>query len=82
MSDIADAARKIPGVSATEGAIKGVLATKEDLPIKDYDKQTAQDIAGQLKNRRSAGSRVLSACDRLERKSPGPHCHGPPLTCP
>jgi hypothetical protein len=37
------------------------LATEEDLPIKDYDKQTAQDIAGQLKN-------FLRKIDAYERK--------------
>jgi hypothetical protein len=40
MTGIADAARKIPGVAATEGAIESALATEEDLPIKDYDKQS------------------------------------------
>ena len=64
MSDIADAARKIPGVAATEGAIKGVLATEEDLPIKDYDKQTAQDIAGRLKNFSQHDLRKIDAYER------------------
>ena len=45
---IADKARKIPGVAAVEGAVTGVFATEQDLPIADYDKQTAQDIAARL----------------------------------
>lgn len=64
MNDIADAARKIPGVAAAEGAVKGVLATEEDLPIKDYDKQTAQDIAGQLKNFSQHDLRKIDAYER------------------
>ncbi len=66
MSDIADAARKVPGVAAAEGAIKGVLANEEDLPIKDYDKQTAQDIADQLKN---LSQHDLRKVDTYERKN-------------
>lgn len=70
MSDIADAARKIPGVAATEGAITGALATEEDLPIKDYDKQTAQDIAGKLKNfsQHDFSQHDLRKIDAYERK--------------
>ena len=45
---IADKARKIPGVAAAEGAVTGAVATEEDLPIADYDKQTAEDIAAKL----------------------------------
>jgi hypothetical protein len=45
---ITDKARKIPGVAAAEGAITGAVATEQDLPIADYDKHTAQDIAGKL----------------------------------
>ena len=46
---IVDKARKIPGVAAIEGALAGVIASEQDLPIKDYDKQTAADIAAKLK---------------------------------
>lgn len=46
---ITDMARKIPGVAAVEGVITGVLASEQDLPIKDYDKQTAADITAKLK---------------------------------
>ena len=66
MSDIADAALKIPGVAATEGAITGALATEEDLPIKDYDKRSAEDIARKLKG---FSQRELRKIDAYERKN-------------
>ncbi|HEY5318972.1 MAG TPA: hypothetical protein VIJ20_13370 [Solirubrobacteraceae bacterium] len=45
---IADKARKIPGVVAAEAALNGALASEHDLPIVDYDKQTAPEIAMKL----------------------------------
>ena len=62
---IADHARKVPGVAAAEGAITGALAGAEDLPIKDYDKQTADDVAGRLKG---FSQRELRMIDAYERK--------------
>jgi hypothetical protein len=38
---IADQAHKVPGVAAVEGAVTGPVATEQDPPIADYDKQTA-----------------------------------------
>jgi hypothetical protein len=46
---ISDKARKIPGVAAVEGAVTGALATEQDLPITDYDRQTAADVVVRLK---------------------------------
>jgi SpoVK/Ycf46/Vps4 family AAA+-type ATPase len=66
MSGIADAARKIPGVAGAEGAVTGALATEEDLPIKDYDKQSAEDIASKLKG---FSQRQLRTIDAYERKN-------------
>ena len=65
MSGIANAARKIPGVAAVEGAVTGVLATEQDLPIKHYDKQSAEEIAGKLKG---FSQRDLRTIDAYERK--------------
>ena len=65
MSGMADAARKVPGVAAAEGAITGALATEEGLPIKDYGKQSAEDIAGKLS---SFSQRELRMIDAYERK--------------
>jgi uncharacterized protein (UPF0335 family) len=61
----ADRARKIPGVAAAEGAINGALATEQDLPIKQYDKQTAADITAKLKG---FSQRELRMIDAYERK--------------
>jgi uncharacterized protein (UPF0335 family) len=62
---IADKARKIPGVAALGGAISGVIADEKDLPIKDYDKQTAADITAKLKG---FSQRELRMIDAYERK--------------
>jgi hypothetical protein len=62
---ISDSARKIPGVAAAEGAITGALATEQDLPIADYDKQTAEDIASRLNG---FSQRELRMIDAYERK--------------
>ena len=62
---IADKARKIPGVAALEGAITGAVASERDLPIKDYDKQTAADITAKLKG---FSQRELRMIDAYERK--------------
>ena len=62
---ISDSARKIPGVAAAEGAITGALATEQDLPIAEYDKQTAEDIAARLNG---FSQRELRMIDAYERK--------------
>jgi uncharacterized protein (UPF0335 family) len=62
---IADKARKLPGVAAAEGAISGAIANEQDLPIKDYDKQTATDITAKLKG---FSQRELRMIDAYERK--------------
>jgi uncharacterized protein (UPF0335 family) len=62
---IADTARKIPGVAAAEGAVTGALATEEDLPITDYDKQSAEYIASKLNG---FSQRQLRMIDAYERK--------------
>ena len=46
---IADKARRIPGVAAVQSIVTGAFATERDLPIADYDKQTADAIAARLK---------------------------------
>jgi hypothetical protein len=65
MSGIADTARKIPGVAAAEGAVTGVLATEQDLPIQDYDKQRAEEITRKLNG---FSQRELRTIDAYERK--------------
>ncbi len=58
---IADKARKIPGFAAAEGALTGAVAQEKDLPIADYDKQTAQDIAGRLNGFSQRELRMIAA---------------------
>ena len=62
---ISDSARQIPGVAAAEGAIAGAFADESDLPIADYDKQSAEDIASRLKG---FSQRELRLIDAYERK--------------
>lgn len=62
---IIDKARKIPGVAALEGAVAGVVAGERDLPIADYDKQTAADITARLNG---LSQRELRMIDAYERK--------------
>ena len=67
---IADKARKIPGVVAAEAALNGALASEQDLPIKDYDKQTAQAIATKLEGFSQHDLRMIGAYE-AKRKNRG-----------
>ncbi len=58
---IADKARKIPGVVAAEGALNGAFTSEQDLPIIDYDKQTAQAIATRLEGFSQRDLRMIGA---------------------
>ncbi len=58
-------ARKVPGVAQAEGQIKGAVASEADLPIANYDKLTAEEIAAKL----SELSQIdLAKVDSYERK--------------
>ena len=59
-------ARKVPGVARTEGQVKGVLATADDLAIPRYDQLTAEEIAGKLA---SLSQIDLAKVDAYERKN-------------
>nr|MBA2256752.1 hypothetical protein [Thermoleophilaceae bacterium] len=41
-------ARKAPGVSQAEGAVKGAVASEDDLAIPDYDSKNASEIVTAL----------------------------------
>jgi ferritin-like metal-binding protein YciE len=41
-------ARKVPGVTAVEGEVKGAVASEEDLPISDYESKNASQIVAEL----------------------------------
>jgi hypothetical protein len=61
---IADSARQIPGVAAAEGAVAGAFADEADLPIADYGKQSAEDIASRLKGFTQRELRLVDAYER------------------
>jgi hypothetical protein len=67
---IADKARRIPGVVAAEAALNGALASEQDLPINDYDKQTAQAIATKLEGFSQHDLRMIGAYE-AKRKNRG-----------
>ena len=58
----ADRARK--GLAAVEGAIAGAGATEHDMPIKDYDDRTAEEIVRKLKGFSQHELRVIAAYER------------------
>jgi len=58
---IADKARKIPGVVAAEAVLNGAFASEQDLPIIDYDKQTAHGIATKLEGFSQRELRMVGA---------------------
>jgi ferritin-like metal-binding protein YciE len=41
-------ARKVPGVTRTEGTVKGAVASESDLAIPNYDSLSADDVQGKL----------------------------------
>jgi len=65
MSKLSDVVRKVPGVAQVEGALTGAVADERDLPITDYDKQNAGDIASKLNG---FSQRELRTIDAYERK--------------
>jgi len=58
---IADKARRLPGVAAAEGTVTGAFAVEDDLPITDYDKQTADAIASKLNGFSQRELRLIGA---------------------
>ncbi len=61
---IADKVRKLPGMAAAEGAVTGAMAKEQDLPIKDYDKQSVEEITGKLKGFSQRELRTIGAYER------------------
>jgi ferritin-like metal-binding protein YciE len=59
-------ARKVPGVAQAEGQIKGAVASEEDLPIRNYDELTADDIVAKLADLSQID---LAKVDSYERKN-------------
>ncbi|HVF77233.1 MAG TPA: DUF892 family protein [Solirubrobacteraceae bacterium] len=61
-------ARRVPGVAQAEGAVKGAVASEEDLAISGYDDLTADEIVGRLP---SLSQIDLAKIDAYERKEIG-----------
>jgi rubrerythrin len=59
-------ARKVPGVAQAEGQVKGAVASESDLPIRNYDKLTADDVVGKLSDLSQID---LAKVDSYERKN-------------
>jgi hypothetical protein len=59
-------ARKVPGVAQAEGQIKGAMASEEDLPIRNYDSLTAEEIVAKLSDLSQID---LAKVDSYERKN-------------
>jgi len=59
-----DTVRRIPGVAALEGAVTGAIAQEGDLPIADYDRQSASDIASKLNGFTQRELRIVDAYER------------------
>jgi ferritin-like metal-binding protein YciE len=59
-------ARKVPGVAAAEGQVKGAVAGEDDLAIARYDSLTAEEIVDKLK---TLSQIELAKTDAYERKN-------------
>jgi ferritin-like metal-binding protein YciE len=61
-------ARKVPGVAGAEGRVKGIVATKADLPIANYEKLTAAEIAERLPELSQVDLAKVEAYERRHEK--------------
>ncbi len=64
MSTLGDKARKLMDVVQADGTVTSALATEDALPIKDYDKLTAEEIVGRLRSFSQAELRTIDAYER------------------
>ncbi|PKW16213.1 hypothetical protein [Saccharopolyspora spinosa] len=83
---VGQAARRIPGIAAVEGAVVGAFVREEQLPISHYDRLTAGEIVQKLpglsqrelrevrgyETRSQARARVVVRIDELCEKEPWP----------
>jgi ferritin-like metal-binding protein YciE len=79
-------ARKVPGVEEGEGAVKGAVASADELPIANYDDLTAEDIVEKLpqlsqvdlakieayERKKAARTTILDRIDSLRGDAPWP----------
>ena len=59
-------ARRVPGEAQVEGALKGAVASEEDLPIPGYDSLTADEILAQLPQLSQVDLAKVDAYERRE----------------
>lgn len=83
---VGQAARRIPGIAAVEGAVVGAFVSEEQLPIYHYDRLTAGEIVQKLsrlsqrelrevrgyETRSQARARVVARIDELCENEPWP----------
>jgi len=61
-------ARRVPGEAQAEGALKGAVASEQDLPIPDYDSLTAEEVVKRLPELSQVD---LAKVEGYERKTAG-----------
>jgi hypothetical protein len=61
-------ARRVPGEAQAEGAVKGAVASEQDLPIPDYDSLTAEEVVKRLPELSQVD---LAKVEGYERKTAG-----------
>jgi len=59
-------ARRVPGVAQAEGAVKGAVASEEDLPITDYDSLNVEDVLARLPELSQVDLAKVDAYERRE----------------
>jgi hypothetical protein len=60
-------ARRVPGVKEAEGEVRGAVAREEDLPIRNYDELSADDVISRLGRLSDADVRKVDAYERKHR---------------
>jgi hypothetical protein len=60
----AQQARRVPGVTPAEGEARGSVAREQDLPIRNYDQLTAEEIAQRLERLSKSDLHKVDAYER------------------
>jgi hypothetical protein len=60
----AQQARRVPGVESAEGEVRGTVAREQDLPIRNYDQLTADEIGERLERLSEKDLRKVDAYER------------------
>jgi hypothetical protein len=65
---VADTARRVPGVEAIEGRLRGAAVRARELPIADYDALNVAKVTARLAELSQAELRTVAAYERRHRK--------------